>query len=404
MEKDYYDILGVPRDASQDDIKRAYRILAQQFHPDKENGSEKRFKEINEAYRVLSGTSSKTDYDRKYDARVPDEDEVETPVPSQTSHQKLSRSRNYYAEVLISIVIISLVSLAICSLSSSSTAPNTKSTTDSSPSTLTAAQFQQQYGSLPGANSASSIQDNSNESLNNSFQCPDSYPSEQAATDAVASFISTYMKLYPNSTVGELYNYRYRLLVSDSCTTTLQKMLQNVVPNDEMLRFIGEDFGAQTVELDSNTNVWSAYYPVNGENLNNPDEELVFNFYLQNVWVPTPFTAQSVAIFLAKSEAGNIIYQFTAPDTITKQPDYFIYFDVTNPGQDYGYLYITKISSIQNSVFSVTYSKKFTGSAGLESNMESWLAGDLKSSNGASATLSNVGVDSSWLTYFVGKQ
>ena len=67
MKRDYYEILGIPRNASKEDIKRAYHILAHQYHPDKNNGNEKRFKEINEAYRVLSGDTSKADYDRAYD-------------------------------------------------------------------------------------------------------------------------------------------------------------------------------------------------------------------------------------------------------------------------------------------------------------------------------------------------
>src|SRR5689334_22504340 len=54
--KDYYGILGVPRDASADDIKRAYRKLARQYHPDinPEPSAQERFKEINAAYEVLS--------------------------------------------------------------------------------------------------------------------------------------------------------------------------------------------------------------------------------------------------------------------------------------------------------------------------------------------------------------
>ena len=63
--KDYYEVLGVQRDASKDEIKDAYRKLAMQFHPDrnKDAGAEERFKEISEAYAVLSDDQKRQQYD-----------------------------------------------------------------------------------------------------------------------------------------------------------------------------------------------------------------------------------------------------------------------------------------------------------------------------------------------------
>lgn len=61
--KDYYDILGVPKSASQDEIKKAFRKKAHEFHPDKEGGDEKKFKELNEAYQVISDTEKRKAYD-----------------------------------------------------------------------------------------------------------------------------------------------------------------------------------------------------------------------------------------------------------------------------------------------------------------------------------------------------
>ena len=66
-EKDYYDILGVKKSASADEIKKAYRSLAKKFHPDKNKGNkeaENRFKEMSEAYAVLSDTEKREQYDR----------------------------------------------------------------------------------------------------------------------------------------------------------------------------------------------------------------------------------------------------------------------------------------------------------------------------------------------------
>lgn len=61
--KNYYQILGISRDASQTEIKKAYRKLAHKYHPDK-GGDEKKFKEINEAYQILSNKDKKAQYDR----------------------------------------------------------------------------------------------------------------------------------------------------------------------------------------------------------------------------------------------------------------------------------------------------------------------------------------------------
>src|SRR3989344_3569241 len=60
----YYDLLGVSKSASEDEIKRAFRKLAHKHHPDKGGGDEKKFKEINEAYQVLSNKEKRREYDQ----------------------------------------------------------------------------------------------------------------------------------------------------------------------------------------------------------------------------------------------------------------------------------------------------------------------------------------------------
>ena len=64
MPKDYYNILGVERNASPDDIKRAFRRLAHEHHPDKPSGNDEKFKEVNEAYQVLSDAEKRGQYDQ----------------------------------------------------------------------------------------------------------------------------------------------------------------------------------------------------------------------------------------------------------------------------------------------------------------------------------------------------
>lgn len=62
--RDYYEILDIPKSASPDEIKKAYRKAAVKFHPDKEGGDEEKFKEASEAYEVLSNAEKKQRYDQ----------------------------------------------------------------------------------------------------------------------------------------------------------------------------------------------------------------------------------------------------------------------------------------------------------------------------------------------------
>jgi molecular chaperone DnaJ len=63
MASDYYNILGVQKSASQEEIKKAFHKLAHKYHPDKQGGDEAKFKEINEAYQVLGDESKRREYD-----------------------------------------------------------------------------------------------------------------------------------------------------------------------------------------------------------------------------------------------------------------------------------------------------------------------------------------------------
>src|SRR3989344_9368435 len=64
MNKDYYKILGVEKSANEEELKKAYRKPAHKYHPDKSGGDEKKFKEINEAYQILSDKNKRSQYGR----------------------------------------------------------------------------------------------------------------------------------------------------------------------------------------------------------------------------------------------------------------------------------------------------------------------------------------------------
>ena len=95
MEKDYYSVLGVSKDSSQPEIKKAYRKLALKYHPDKNQGNvdaEKKFKEISEAYHTLSDKESKYQYDNIFDKFFPDNKELMTNIYKIIKNKKYTTS------------------------------------------------------------------------------------------------------------------------------------------------------------------------------------------------------------------------------------------------------------------------------------------------------------------------
>ena len=67
QKRDYYEVLGVAKDATEQEIKKAYRVLAKKYHPDANPGdkeAEAKFKEASEAYAVLSDADKRAQYDR----------------------------------------------------------------------------------------------------------------------------------------------------------------------------------------------------------------------------------------------------------------------------------------------------------------------------------------------------
>src|SRR3954449_7983079 len=97
MARDYYDVLGVSRDASPEELQQAFRRLARANHPDvnKDPGAEERFKEINEAYSALSDPELRRKYDRFGEdyRRVPDDWEERVGAGAGSARGRSARSR-----------------------------------------------------------------------------------------------------------------------------------------------------------------------------------------------------------------------------------------------------------------------------------------------------------------------
>jgi molecular chaperone DnaJ len=88
MPKNYYIILGIPSNSSQQDIKEAYRRLAKEYHPDYYGDNQTPFRMINEAYGVLSDPGRRKSYDTLMDERVSPRRQVDqqSPVPTSAQH------------------------------------------------------------------------------------------------------------------------------------------------------------------------------------------------------------------------------------------------------------------------------------------------------------------------------
>ena len=67
--KNYYNILNVEENATSDQIKKSFRKMSMKYHPDKNNGDDQKFKEINEAYEILGDTDERKKYDFKRSGR-----------------------------------------------------------------------------------------------------------------------------------------------------------------------------------------------------------------------------------------------------------------------------------------------------------------------------------------------
>lgn len=230
--------------------------------------------------------------------------------------------------------------------------------------------------------------------LSRSFRCPEDYPSEEAKRAALNDFIREYSAKFPNNNVRDMLLFRYHLLVTHSCIQTLKSMLANVSPLTEMLSIQNQDFGPKTEELDTKTKVWSVYFRRNGEPAATTDEELIFNFY---GWNPPTSAASIASAFINRNDNVRILGKFEAPDDLTRQPAYFIVSETLYPGETYGFLNISKISSVGTGAYTVTFCKKISG-GNIEEKGKAWVTS--KEGQDIAQLVGHIGVDASWEQHF----
>lgn len=236
--------------------------------------------------------------------------------------------------------------------------------------------------------------------LSKQFRCPEEYTSDDAKRSALQNFMRNYAAQFPNNNVRDMMLFRYRLLVAHSCIQTLNYTLTDVSPISEMLRFQDQDFGPKTEEYDSATHVWTVWFRKDGQPAQLSDADLIFNFY---GW-PGPSPDSVAKAYVRPRQYLHPIGQFQAPDELTKQPAFFIVSQTLYPDETYGYVNISKITSVGNGAYTVTLAKKITGgsAADIERKGKAWLLSD--EGKMASRSVGNVGVDRSWQQYFEQKK
>lgn len=230
-----------------------------------------------------------------------------------------------------------------------------------------------------------------------SFQCPEVFSSNEAKQAALQEFTRAYAGQFPNNNVRDMMLFRYRLLVAHSCVQTLKSMLAAVSPLSEMLRIEDGDFGPKTEEFDPKTKVLTIWFRKNGDPPGLSDEDLILNFY---GWKPPTSPDAIASAFINPRENLHIVAKFKAPDDITREPAYFIVSQTLYPGETYGYINISKITSVGSGTYTVTFDKRIAGTspAKIEESGRAWLIS--ARGKAISQAVGHVGVDPQWEEHF----
>jgi hypothetical protein len=245
------------------------------------------------------------------------------------------------------------------------------------------------HATVPGI-----LEDEATSALSRSFRCPEDYPSDEAKRAAVKGFMQAYAATFPNNNVRDMLLFRYRLLVAHSCVQTLKSMLADVSPLSEMLSMEKRDYGPRTEEFDPETKVWTVHFRRDGDPPAFAEEELIFNFY---GWKPATSPEAIAQRFINRRDNLRILGKYAAPDDVTKATAYFIVSETLYPGEPDGYVNISKISSVGTGAYTVTFSKKISGT-NVEEKGKAWFLSE--EGQTISRAIDHVGVDPLWEEHF----
>lgn len=253
------------------------------------------------------------------------------------------------------------------------------------------------------------------------FKCPSEYETAEKYTEDLAKWIRKSTDANPGITGDELLALRDKKLgnhrcrpspwgneldgASDSQRTASSSVefnetsgVFNVSPRDKIIKFGDKSYGPYITKQDLYTGVRSVYYPLLGQKTVEADEEVILNFYIQGVWADEVFTARDFAnqfVNGSENDGDYILDHFEAPDPVTKEPAFYIVSYAIYPDLEYGYVFLSKITSIKNDVYSVLLSKKFVGTEmDLKNKMTEWLE---KEGDYYQTVVADIKPDNSWI-------
>ncbi|OHA18890.1 MAG: hypothetical protein A2836_00680 [Candidatus Taylorbacteria bacterium RIFCSPHIGHO2_01_FULL_45_63] len=254
------------------------------------------------------------------------------------------------------------------------------------------------------------------------FKCPGKYQTSQEYLEDLAKWIRVESDKNPKLSSDELlvlrndefnkhncspspWSYEFSEIPFGQQTTnpTIEfnekSSVVNVTPTDKTIKFLGKEYGPYVSKNDNYTKVRNVHYPLVGQTTGVADEEISLNFYLQGVWADEEFSSSDFAnqfVNGSQENGDNILTHFEAPDPTTRDPAFFIVSSAVYPEDGYGYVFLSKITSIGSDTYSVLFAKKLIGTKDLNDKISKWAV-----ENGAPylTAVGNINPDSSWLKF-----
>ncbi len=142
--------------------------------------------------------------------------------------------------------------------------------------------------------------------------------------------------------------------------------------NTTRIPLAGETFSRREQELDPATNVWTVYFDPENTLPAGASDGLILNFY---GWDPPTEPSVVAQAFVRRAGDSQIIFKFQAPDEVTHKPAFFIISKAMHLDRGYGYLNISKITSVGSAAYAVTFDRRFPGkdAAAIDQAIKQWL-------------------------------